>query len=1042
MQPFSNGAMAKPTEHHITGKDKGSDTFDLQGKKFANKQLHQILFLEVFAGSARLTRAARAKGFNGLAIDHTNQRTQIDVVNYDLGIHEHVQDLIQLITEQANDIAFVWFAPPCGTASRAREKPIPAFKGTSFKTPQPLRSVDCPDQLDGLEGLDKIKVEVANQIYESVFLLAITCDEHNVPFAIENPKNSHFWNTTPMKQLRQRCKIAEVLFHNCAHGGSRDKLTMLWCNNNILYSLQLFCDGQHPHSGWKPKVLNNAPRYATSEEAAYPELLCARIVDAVLAHVQTQGAIVALDIASDPAPDDTLGRTVLGALPRGLKAKPLVSEFGTYYNVVVPAQHDKLLTGFLQTCPKGARITSRRLMTRGELRVEDKWNFLGDTQNQAEHVVVECCWIGIPSDPDEFLRRALKAGRPRSLDVHVGELAKKLVQENLTDSPHLLAHKRIQFIKRWSQRAKDLAEKESLFQSNLPEHVQNVIKGKRLLLLGEMLEAVDYPDKKLVADISQGFQLHGFLPSSGVFPSRVKRPPLTMNTLKKLAKGLNQSSLSAVSKRQEGDLEEEAWKETQNEIEKGWVFEDPNTAGVFIGRRFGLRQSEKIRVIDDCSCSGYNATVGLREKLKLQTVDYLAAVLGYGLKILGPSNKLKLLGKCYDLKSAYKQFAISSEDRSMLRVAVAQPNSQQPRILGFNALPFGAVGSVAGFLRISLAVWFIGATCLGLLWSAFYDDYSVVTRSELASSCSWAVESLFQLLGLKYATEGKKNQPFAPSFKMLGLQLDLEMFGSKGEVRVGRTQSRRDELVSTIAEILSTGKLDSKKAERLRGRMIFFEGYTFGRLANTAIKCLGRYCHGFSGAKRIDSQLESSLRILTERVLTGPPVCVTCTIHDSWFVFTDGACEPEKRQGSIGGVLVNPHGHCVAYFGLEICSVLMDKLLEVSENPIHELEVLPVLLATSLWASHIRNTHVVFYVDNESARMAYIRGTGNTGFAAKWIQLFLALESDLVLKPWFARVPTHSNVADPPSRMSFGALEEMGAERTSVDWEVFLARLL
>ena len=49
---------------------------------------------------------------------------------------------------------------------------------------------------------------------------------------------------------------------------------------------------------------------------------------------------------------------------------------------------------------------------------------------------------------------------------------------------------------------------------------------------------------------------------------------------------------------------------------------------------------------------------------------------------------------------------------------------------------------------------------------------------------------------------------------------------------------------------------------------------TFGRIANTAIKCHGRYCHGFSGAKRLDTQLEFSLKLLKERVLAGPPVCV------------------------------------------------------------------------------------------------------------------------------------------------------------------------
>lgn len=44
----------------------------------------------------------------------------------------------------------------------------------------------------------------------------------------------------------------------------------------------------------------------------------------------------------------------------------------------------------------------------------------------------------------------------------------------------------------------------------------------------------------------------------------------------------------------------------------------------------------------------------------------------------------------------------------------------EPAIIGFNSLPLGAVGSVAGFLRISHAVWFIGTAALGLWWSAYF----------------------------------------------------------------------------------------------------------------------------------------------------------------------------------------------------------------------------------------------------------------------------------------------------------------------------------
>jgi hypothetical protein len=63
-------------------------------------------------------------------------------------------------------------APSCGTCSRAREKRLFSLEKAGVKTPIPLRSVSQPDQLDGLSGLDKIKVEKANMLYDAVYVLA------------------------------------------------------------------------------------------------------------------------------------------------------------------------------------------------------------------------------------------------------------------------------------------------------------------------------------------------------------------------------------------------------------------------------------------------------------------------------------------------------------------------------------------------------------------------------------------------------------------------------------------------------------------------------------------------------------------------------------------------------------------------------------------------------------------------------------------------------------------------------------------------------
>ena len=50
-----------------------------------------------------------------------------------------------------------------------------------------------------------------------------------------------------------------------------------------------------------------------------------------------------------------------------------------------------------------------------------------------------------------------------------------------------------------------------------------------------------------------------------------------------------------------------------SELARGWIFEDISGCldGKVLAKRFGLRQGEILRVIDDCSIAGLNFSVGL-----------------------------------------------------------------------------------------------------------------------------------------------------------------------------------------------------------------------------------------------------------------------------------------------------------------------------------------------------------------------------------------------------------------------------------------------
>ena len=190
----------------------------------------------------------------------------------------------------------------------------------------------------------------------------------------------------------------------------------------------------------------------------------------------------------------------------------------------------------------------------------------------------------------------------------------------------------------------------------------------------------------------------------------------------------------------------------------------------------------------------------------------MCSMICWSMKQTGNDQHPQMVGRTFDLKSAYKQFGLRSSDRDLIRIAVNDPSTGRPALFGLNALPFGAVGSVSGFLRVSMATWFIGTVGLNLCWTGYFDDFSTLSRCELRDNTTWAVDSLFNLIGLDYAKEGAKAPEFADVFKMLGVKIDISKV-PVSEVRVGHTDERKLELAAEFEAALETKQLSSKNAE-------------------------------------------------------------------------------------------------------------------------------------------------------------------------------------------------------------------------------------
>ena len=495
------------------------------------------------------------------------------------------------------------------------------------------------------------------------------------------------------------------------------------------------------HEPWQPVFRDGRWHYPTAEEAAYPWLLCQRIA-ALLLDAST-GMANCCPLVRPPE------QIALERQPH--YAKPLMSAFRGHDAWAVPLNNETAIAAVLACYPKGSKVLKRKLLPWGLVRVcvptkfplldtaalakkfgsfrieWDRQSLSDDARQElpgdegtcrvmgeipprdlcAEHA--EVIQIGIPREPEDFIKEAVKAGHPRDmLSFHKKRHAQRVAQSVLVSSDDREI-KSNQALGRWRRQADELAAANAALMKQKPAYLQRVLGNKNVLLWRSILQDNAFPDQHLWEDLHQGFRITGWMPDTGIFTRRLKPPTSGLKELLAQSSYRTPLTLRAIAKSPVDEVAKQAWAETKIEEEKQWVFRDHafEPAQILLARRFGLAQKSKVRVIDDGKGCSLNTTVGLCEKNNLDGIDVLAATL---LVVMDKAagRPLQLRGKTFDLVSAYKHFPIHPEDREHFRIGVLDTDASEPAVFGSNVLTFGATGSVGGFparVECHLAHW-------------------------------------------------------------------------------------------------------------------------------------------------------------------------------------------------------------------------------------------------------------------------------------------------------------------------------------------------
>ena len=155
------------------------------------------LFVEACCGCALLSSCVAKLGFEVMPIDFegNKHRPFVHVVQLDLRKPE-TWEFLRYVAESRRPFHF-HFAPPCGTASRARDYPM----SKEDHGAPPLRSEQWPLRFPWVDGVWAAKVKSANNIYMQVCSSCEFLDTLNITWSIENPERSYLWYVGVYKRL-------------------------------------------------------------------------------------------------------------------------------------------------------------------------------------------------------------------------------------------------------------------------------------------------------------------------------------------------------------------------------------------------------------------------------------------------------------------------------------------------------------------------------------------------------------------------------------------------------------------------------------------------------------------------------------------------------------------------------------------------------------------------------------------------------------------------------------------------------------------------
>lgn len=533
-----------------------------------------------------------------------------------------------------------------------------------------------------------------------------------------------------------------------------------------------------------------------------------------------------------------------------------------------------------------------------------------------------------------------------------------------------------------------------------------------------------WPDRDQPSCIIQGYHIVGDLPSSGVF--RPVDPGPEVDPQSWLGPVATQAVDTLLSSRPPR-FAEDIFKVTCEEQER-------NFCGPFLTRaamdatygpgnwrpleRFIIEQADgKKRVIDNCRKTGRNGQTRLWETIWTVSIDCIASFARMVAERFNldrpPLDSLPWMDLRIgtdDLPDAYRGLPVCDEHMAFSAVAIYVPD-QGWRFSLLHGLAYGLESAVVHFNRLpQLGVAAARRLCLSFCAAYFDDELSVeFIRDYDVSQRGLAL--VFRLLG----APPQPQKAFTPASNRyyLGSSVHTGDFCCDGIVRFQPKSTTSHKVLTRLQEALKLNYMSRDAAGKLRGDLNWMYSNCAGQVGKFAGPVLTEIQHGIAGP--LSPSMRQCLEILAFVVQAAEPrdIVVIGQPPPVMRIYSDASFENGELR--LGWICFPPASSPVGGTCVVPPQVLEGWLPR--RQQIYPGEAFCGVIVPWFHKELLRNCDLLWFIDNEAAASALIRGSSRPDDVHRISQLSHVLLHGLGCRAWIEWIDSDSNPSDGLSRL-------------------------